>query len=97
MLRSPCRTGLFQPFISLKRSRVPINFFLFFTMNTESRKDLHTKNEVSCLASQLVRMGVRMRMKKQIKSTRVCNTQEHNTKSLFTQIDRMHACVAFNA
>jgi hypothetical protein len=35
-------------------------------------------------------------MKTQIKSTRVCNTQMHAAKYLFTQINQMHTCIALN-
>jgi hypothetical protein len=44
---------------------------------------------VSLASFTSVRMGVRARMKTQIKSTRVCNTQEHKVLRSLAQIDQM--------
>jgi hypothetical protein len=55
-LMSPRRTVSFNPF-PLSNGHEDGSSFLLFTIETKSRKDLHTKNKVSCLALQLVRMG----------------------------------------
>jgi hypothetical protein len=55
-LRSPCRMVSFNHF-PLSNSYEDRSSCLLFTTETKSRKDLHTKNKVSCLALQLVRMG----------------------------------------
>jgi hypothetical protein len=44
---------------------------------------------VSLASFTSVRMGVRARMKTQIKRTRVCNTQEHKVLRSLAQIDQM--------
>jgi hypothetical protein len=49
--------------------------FLHHLRDTKSRKDLHTKNEVSCLALQSKRMVKGVRMKTWIKITRTHNSQ----------------------
>jgi hypothetical protein len=80
--RSPLRIGIFQPFPSLKQSQRPTEFS-FTSWDTKFRKDLHTKNRVSCFVLQLVRMEVGVRMKTQMNTS---------TKSLV--LDRQYLLLA---
>ena len=57
--------------------------------DTKSHKDLHTIKQCLLLHFATCENGVKARMKTQIKSTRVCNTQEHKVLRSLAQIDQM--------
>jgi hypothetical protein len=87
--------GLFQHFLSHKRSQ-RLGVFSFTYRGHQAPQGPPHKEQSLFLLFTSCENGVRARMKTQIKSTRVCNTQMHAAKYLFTQINQMHTCIALN-